>query len=318
MDGKISAIIVNYATKSLIKLCIDNLLKSPDILEVVFVDNDSPDGSYDEAVNLYAGEPRVKIIKNKNNGLANGHNIGIRNSSGEYELYIGTDAFPSEEALDKIVKYLDENPKVGVVSPRLYLRDGKTDIDAHRYLPTPWVSLSKLLGLGALFPNSRFFNGYFGDQSKLRSIDEIDCGISHFLVARRSAQKKIGLWDESYFLFGEDIDFCYRIKQAGFKVMYLGTIDVLHYKGASVGRNTAKDIENAMNKNFEYVSFKGEVQKKNTSKWIKAKIARESTRAMRHFYIKHLARNYPLVINKLVLFGIWVNEKMRDAKIFLS
>lgn len=318
MEPKISAIIVNYATKGLIKLCVDNLLKSPDIKEVIFIDNDSPDGSYDEAVDLYAGEPRVKIMQNKNNGLSNGHNIGIRNSTGEIELYIGTDAFPTVEALSQIVKYMDENPKAGAVTPKLFLRNGKVDVDAHRYLPTPWIALTKMTGLSKIFSKSKFFNGYFGDQSKLSQIDEIDCGISHFLAVRRSAQKKIGLWDESYFLFGEDIDFCYRIKQAGYKVMYLGNVEVLHYKGASVGRDTAKDIENAMNKNFEYVSFKGEVQKKNTSKWIKRKIARESTRAMRHFYIKHLAKRYPVVLNKIVLFGIWVNEKMREVRVFLG
>jgi len=141
-------------------------------------------------------------------------------------------------------------------------------------------------------------------------------------MVKKSVQDKVGFWDEDYFIFGEDIDFCYKVQKAGFKLRYLGDVRVLHYKGASVGRDTAKDIDNIINTDYGSASFGGETvsskvepsedgkKKKitNTARWMKIKITKERTRAMRLFYKKHYDKKYPKILNLLVLFGISVAE----------
>ena len=321
---KLSFIIVNYATKGLIEKNITNLLNSWSNCEVIFVDSDSPDGSADYVEKRFGKDPRVILIRSQNNGLSAGYNSGLKKASGDYYIYLGTDAFPTKEALEKIVKFMDENPDVGISTPKLFTRDGKIDLDAHRGFPTPWASITHFLYFDRLFPKSKVFNQYTRGYEDFDSVHEIDVCISHFMCVRPEVHGKIGKWDEDYFLYGEDIDFCYRAKKAGFKIMYLGNIAVLHYKGASVGRDTAKDIENAMNTSYEKISFKGQVfdgkstEKLNTKEWMKVKISKESTSAMKTFYLKHMAKNYPFYVNWLVLGGIWVNQQLRFLKVKLK
>ncbi|MBU1132839.1 glycosyltransferase, partial [Patescibacteria group bacterium] len=123
MANKISVIIVNYCTKGLIQKCVDNLLENYSDIEVLFIDNDSPDGSADEVERLYSKNPRVTLIECPNNGQPYAYNKALDIAKGKYILYLGTDAFPTKESLIEMTKYLDENPKVGGVSPHLYLRD---------------------------------------------------------------------------------------------------------------------------------------------------------------------------------------------------
>ena len=182
----------------------------------------------------------------------------------------------------------------------------------------------------------------------LDTVHEIDACISHFMFVNPKVHEKIGGWDESYFLYGEDIDFCYRVKEAGFKVVYMGDTKVLHYKGASVGRDTSKDIESAMNRDFDYVSIKGErvelkgaeqknlaktkeevqnlskeqkrevKKKKSTKLWFRIKISKESTKAMRNFYKKHYMKKYSPILTGLVFAGIWFTEQKKILSILLK
>lgn len=333
-------IILNYATKPLLEKCINNLLSAWENCEVIFVDNDSPDGSADLVQELFGNNPKVTLIRTKNNGLAAGYNLGLEKATGDYYLYLGTDAFPTHDSLERLVSYMDEHSDVGIATARLFIRDGSPDMDAHRGFPTPWVAITHYLFLDRLFPKSKIFNGYTQEYNDLTTVHEIDACISHFMFVRPEVHQKIGKWDADYFLYGEDIDFCYRVKEAGFKVMYTGDIEVLHYKGASVGRDTSKDIDNVMNKNFSYVSIKDErvelkkpeqpkvatpenkepltqEQKeaakkiKSTRLWMKLRIARVSTEAMRIFYKKHLMKKYPIFLTGLVFIGIWVTEQKK-------
>lgn len=321
---KLSFIIVNYATRGLIEKDISNLLKSWENCEVIFIDNDSPDGSADFIDEKFGSEKRVILVRNQNNGLSAGYNTGLKKATGDYFVYLGTDTFPTKEVLEGIVKYMDENPDVGIVTPKLFTRDGMVDMDAHRGFPTPWVSITHFSYLDRLFPKSKIFNQYSRKYQDFDTIHEIDACISHFMFVRPEVHRKIGSWDEDYFLYGEDIDFCYRTKQAGFKIIYMGNLAVLHYKGASVGRDTSKDIDNAMNTDFDKITFKGQTFEKNsagvfsTKDLMKMKISKESTDAMKTFYKKHFVKKYPLFINWLVLFGIWVNEKLRSLKILIK
>lgn len=333
--SKISVIIVNYTTKGLIKKCVDNLLESYDDIQILFVDNDSPDGSAQLVKDTYSNNPRVTLIQCPNNGQPYAYNKALKIAKGDYILYLGTDAFPTKDALVEMTKYLDENPKVGAVSPHLFLRNGKPDTDAHRGFPTPWNSITRLLGLAKLFPNSKLFNGYYMSYLGLESRHKIGACITHCVMVKKSVQKKVGRWDEEYFIFGEDIDFCYKVAELGYELHYLGDVKVLHYKGATVGRDTAKDIENIINTDFGSASFGGQkiiskenLQEKNTSgkkkgmsktaMWMKIKITKEKTRAMRLFYKKHYDAKYPLILNKLVLLGINLAELAKVAKVILK
>lgn len=332
---KLSFIIVNYATKGLVEKNISNLLEAWQNSQVIFVDNDSPDGSADLVREIFSLDPRVVLRPVDNKGLSAGYNEGLKYADGDYIVYLGTDAFPDHDALESIVNFMDANQDVGIATPKLFTRDGAIDLDAHRGFPTPWVSITHFLYLDRMFPNSRVFNGYSRKYEDFNSIHEIDACISHFMFVRPEVHEKIGKWDEDYFLYGEDIDFCYRVKEAGFKIMYLGNVKVLHYKGAGIGRGTSKDIDNAMNTDFDKISFKGKTVEKSdgllergglesknkvssTKLWLKTQISKESTSAMRTFYKKHFMKKYPVILNWMVLFGIWVNENLRVLKVRLK
>jgi GT2 family glycosyltransferase len=333
---KLSFIIVNYSTRSLLEKNIRNLLKGWDNCEIIILDGDSPDGSADFVEEEFRDESKVILIRGQNNGLAAGYNEGLKKASGDYYVYLGTDAFPDNEALIGLVRYMDENKDVGLCTPKLVTRDGKIDLDAHRSFPTPWVALTHFSFLDRIFPKSRIFNQYSRGFEDLDSVHEIDACISHFMFVRPEVHGKIGEWDEDFFLYGEDIDFCYRVKESGFKIMYLGNLQVLHYKGAGIGRDTSKDIKNVMNTDFEKITIKGETVTRfgkspkeaglavggkrvsSTKEWMRKRISKESTQAMKIFYKKHLADKYPFFLNWIVLFGIWVSEKIRVLKALIK
>lgn len=330
---KISVIIVNYATKGLIKECLDNLLKSYEDIQILFVDNDSPDGSSQYVKDNYHNNPRVHLIECPNNGQPYAYNKALELAKGDYILYLGTDAFPTKESLLEMTNYLDSNPKVGVVSPHLYLRDGSSDLDAHRGFPTPWNSITHMLGLSKIFPKSKLFNGYFMPYLGLESRHKIEACITHCMMVKKLVQEKVGRWDEEYFIFGEDIDFCYKVSQLGYELHYLGDVRVLHYKGATVGRDTANDIKNIMNTDFGSATFRGQkvISKKtkennntkkpklsNTARWMKINVAKERTRAMRLFYKKHYYKKYPLALNLIVLLGITLTEFIKVGKVIIK
>jgi len=319
---KISFIVVNYATKGLLEKNITNLLNNWDNAEIILVDNDSPDGSADFVEEKFGKEKKLTLIKSKNNGLSAGFNQGIKKATGDYHIYLGTDAFPTHNALEKMLNHMESDPSIGLITPHLYTRDGKTDMDAHRGFPTPWTALSHYMYLDKLFPKSKLFNGYNMGYEDINTIHEIDACISHFMFVNPNVYKKIGVWDENFFLYGEDIDFCYRIKQAGFKVIYMGDTKVLHYKGAGISRNTSKDIENAMNGDFEYTSIRDKKVEKGKDGdikiWMRLNITRESSKAMRLFYRKHFMGKYNIVLTYIVLLGIWGVEQLKIFKVLFN
>jgi len=139
-------------------------------------------------------------------GLSAAYNIGYKASAGDYLLFLGMDAFPERETLPEMVRYFEENPDVGAATCKLVLGDGSLDMDAHRAFPTPWLALSRILGLSNLFPKSRVFNGYFMPGEDMGHPHEIDLCISHFMLVRRKVLDEIGGFDEDFFLYGEDVD----------------------------------------------------------------------------------------------------------------
>ena len=290
---KISVIIVNYNTKDVLRDCLNNLNGVYENMEVIVVDNDSPDLSAQMVENEFKW---VKLIKCKNLGLAVGSNVGYKNSSGDYLLYIGSDAFPQKSVFHGILDYMEKDKTIGAATAKLVTRSGQLDLDAHRGFPTPWTAITYFSKLNKLFPKSKFFNRYFQGWKNMNEPHEIDLCISHFMMIRRNIFEEIGLWDEDFFLYGEDVDFCYRIKEAGYKIMYLPQFKVLHYKGTSVGtRKETADISTATQETV-------------------VRINKETTKAMRLFYQKHYSQKYPKLVTATVLFGIDTMSALRKLR----
>lgn len=292
---KLSIIIVNFNTKDILQDCLGNLQNIYPNMEVIVVDNASSDGS-SRIVSEEFGW--AKLIQNKENrGLAAANNAGLKVATGNYILYLGTDAFPAKNVLTGMIDYLEQNLKVGIATCQLYLRDGSLDMDAHRGFPKPWTAITHFSQLDKLFGKSRLLNQYFMGYEDLTSPHEIDLCISHFMMIRKEVFADVGGWDESFFLYGEDVDLCYRVKQAGWKIMYLPQWRTLHYKGASIGVRTAsKDISKA-------------------SIETKIRTTKNTTEAMKKFYVKHYKAIYPAIVTGLVFIGISLIEKMRQARL---
>ena len=294
---KVSVVIVNHNTKDVLRDCLANLSQISDsygLMEIIVVDNASSDGSVEMVKEKFH---HVQLILSENKGLAAGYNKGIDRSSGEYILYLGSDTFPNEVTIKGMADYLDQNKDIGAATCELVLRNGLLDMDAHRGFPTPWASLTHFSRLNRLFPKSKIFNKYFLGWKDFSKPHEIDLCISHFMMIRKSVFEKVGRWDEDYFVYGEDVDMCYRIKQAGYKIMYLPQWEAIHYKGVGVGiRSETSDITKA-------------------SIQTRSKMSRETTRAMRLFYKKHYAEKYPEFVTDIVLFAIGQIEKARTKKV---
>ena len=177
---------------------------------------------------------------------------------------------------------MDQNADIGVLVPYIKLQDGTIDDACHRGFPTPWNAFGHFSGLAKIFPNSMFFNGYHLGYHNLDSIHEIDAGAGAAMLVRRKVGEEIGWWDEDYFWYGEDLDFCYRVKQKKDKIIFYPDVVILHHKGVSGGiKKHSKQISSAGNKTRRV-----------------AQSARFD--AMLIFYHKHYKKKYP----KLVTFII--------------
>lgn len=282
--NKLSIIIINYNTKEILEKCLENLrtLTADSITsdkEVIVVDNGSTDGSLQMVQSKF---PEVALIISENLGLAHGSNLGLRKASGDYILYLGSDAFPEVGTLEAMIDYMEKDDKLGVATCKLLTRDSNYDMDAHRGFPTLWVSFTYFSKLYKLFPKTRLFDGYFMGYENLNFPHEIDLCISHFMLIKKEVFKKIGDWDTRYFVFGEDVDFCYRVKEAGFKIMYLPQWTCIHFKGSTIGlRKESKDVSKAS----------PETKKR-------MKVARAEARYL--FFEKYYSTKYPTIVLWLI------------------
>ena len=307
---KVSVLIVNINTRDVLKLCLQNLKNSYGNLEVIVADNDSSDGSAEMVEKEF---PWVRLLKLPNYGLAFSLNKCLEAATGDYYLYLGTDAFPKEDAIKGLVDYFEDpkNADVGAAAVKLLLRSGIQDMDGHRGFPTPFASMTHFLGLDRMFPKSKTFARYFMTYEDLAQEHEIDTCITHFLFVSAKTTQKVGKWDEkTFFLYGEDIDYCYRIKEAGFRIMYLPQFRAEHWKGVTIGiRKETQDV--AMN--APVVKFR---DRELTLGKFRVELQRLSTDAMELFYKKHYYHKYPLILSLLVitttrLFKIYRVNKQR-------
>ena len=242
---KLSVIIVNYNVLPFLRQCLDSLSRALERVEagsceVFIVDNASSDGSRRWLSDLQAqsavlaGQTPLHIILNDGNpGFAKANNQAIRPSSGEYVLLLNPDTVLPEDALEKSISFMDAHPRCGGLGVHMCDAEGHFLKESKRGFPTPAVAFFKLSGLAALFPKSKVFARYYLGHLDEFETDEVEILAGAYMMLRREALDAVGLLDERFFMYGEDIDLSWRLIEGGWRNAYLAEVRILHYKGES-------------------------------------------------------------------------------------
>ncbi len=235
---KLSVIIVNYNVCHFLEQALTSLAKAVKHVdtEVFVVDNNSVDGSVEMVNEKF---PWVKLIANKTNqGFSKANNQAIRKSNAEYILLLNPDTVVEEDTLSKCCQFMDEHPDAGGLGVKMLDGKGKFLAESKRGLPSPWVAFYKIFGFAKLFPKSKKFGRYHLGFLSPDEINPIDVLSGAYMMLRHSVLEKIGLLDEDYFMYGEDIDLSYRILKSGYKNYYYPETRIIHYKGESTKRTS--------------------------------------------------------------------------------
>lgn len=271
----LSVLIVNYNTRQLTLDCLRSVYDSETgySYEVIVVDNASADDSVEKIMEQY---PQVRMIANEENtGFAKANNQAMEAAVGRYILLLNSDTIVQPDTLQTMVAFMDENPKVGASGCKVILPDGSLDKACRRGFPTPSASFYYAFGFSKLFPDRPRFNQYQLGYLDPNESYAIDCLVGAFMLVRRETLQQVGGLDETFFMYGEDVDWCYRIKQAGWDIWYHPVTYIVHYKGASSRRKPFKII-------YEF----------HHSMWI--------------FHRKHYVQKYSWITNTAVYCGIAV------------
>ncbi len=246
---KLTVIIVNYNVKHFLEQCLHSVIKSCNGIEseIFVVDNNSVDGSCHLVREKF---PQARLIENKTNvGYSVANNQAIRLSMGQYVLLLNPDTVVEEDTFLKVIQFMDQHPDAGGLGVKMIDGKGKFLPESKRGLPTPWVAFYKIFGISSLFPNSYRFGRYHLSYLNKNEIHEVDVLCGAFMLLRKETLDKTGLLDETFFMYGEDIDLSYRITKAGYKNYYYPEITIIHYKGESTKKgsiNYVKMFYNAM------------------------------------------------------------------------
>lgn len=238
----LSIIIVNYNVRDFLHHALVSLQKAMKGIrgEIIVVDNASDDGSLEMVRRRFAN---VHLIASKTNlGFARANNLGLKRARGKFLLLINPDTIVQEDTLRVMLKFFAENPDVGLAGCKILNPDGSFQLACRRSFPRPWVALTKMTGLSALFPRSRFFGKYNLTYLNPDETYELDAVSGSFMMLRREAYERVGGLDEDFFMYGEDLDWCYRIQQSGWKNYYVHTTQIIHYKGESTKRSDLNEI----------------------------------------------------------------------------
>ncbi len=281
---KLSIVILNYNTKDLLVNCLNSLYKVKDEVdfETIVIDN----ASIDESVNTLSEKFKwVKLVKsNVNLGFAKGNNLAKNIVSGEYVLFLNSDTEVYPNTLKETLNFIKNDSQIGAVSAKILLPDGTLDKDTRRSFPTPWVSLTHFSGLDRKFSTSRIFAKYWYGYLSENEIHEVDVLQGAFFLTRKKILDEVGWFSTDYFLDGEDIDLCWKIKSKGYKLFYYPLVSILHIKGASKGKK---------------IGFN-----KSLTKEERRRIVGSGVNSMEIFYKKRMWKKYPFFINWLVILGI--------------
>ncbi len=234
----LSVVIVNYNVEYFLEQCLNSVLKArqKNNIEIFVVDNNSSDGSVEMVKQKF---PNVILIANKDNrGFSSANNQAIKIAKGRNILLLNPDTVVEESTFNKVVGFMNSHDDCGGLGVRMV--DGKGDFlpESKRGLPTPLVAFYKIFGLSSIFPKSKKFGAYHLGYLDEFEINQIDVLSGAFLCVSKSALEKVGLLDETFFMYGEDIDFSYRITQEGFKNYYFPETTIIHYKGESTKKSS--------------------------------------------------------------------------------
>lgn len=277
----LSIVILNYRTFELTKDTVNSVLRYsyPFSYEIIVVDNASGDDSLMKLQDYF--KDKVKFIESKeNNGFAAGNNLALRQVKSDYVLLLNSDTVVWENTLENVYSYMEQHTDVGACGCRVRLESGELDKACKRTFPNVKNSFFRLFHI----PNKSQDDNYNLTDLPDDEVYEIDCLTGAFMFIRDRALEDAGLLDETFFMYGEDIDLCYRIKEAGWKIVYYGKNSITHFKGAS-------------------------------SKKQKNKLIYEFYHAMYIYYKKHHAEESSFIVNIVVYFGISV---LCILKLFLN
>ncbi len=269
-----SVIIVNWNTKDLLRQTLASLFQATRVqLEVIVVDNASADGSVEM---VKAEFPDVVLIVNEANlGFGKANNIGLKRATGNFLFLLNSDTITHEGAVDVLVQYLSEHAEVGMVGPKLLNSDGSFQHACRRRLPNPINSFFYLSGIGKLFPGSKRLNAYKGEAESPDVSGVVEAISGAAMLFRREVYHAVGGFDERFFMYGEDLDLCKRVLDAGFPIHYVHTSVITHLGGQSSKKSRVRSI-----RNFYH--------------------------AMWLYYDKHFAGVHSGVFRGLVWVGIWL------------
>lgn len=285
MDLTISAIIVNYNAGHLLRECIDSLLNCPLEIEIIVVDN----ASVDNSLSTIEGLSSVKIIRNSSNtGFATACNQGISNASADYLLFLNPDCSFTPGTLIELLKHLPMKENIGMVGGLLVNPDGTEQAGGRRAVPTPWRSFVRAFGLNRFAGRwpKLFFDFDLHKQPLPEWPIEVEAISGACMLVKQKAIKDVGLWDEGYFLHCEDLDWCMRFRQKGWKILFIPSAKITHALGAC-GRSRPIFVE-----------------------WHKHK-------GMMRFYRKFFRHQYPGVLMFLVNLGVWFRFTLVVTQHFL-
>ena len=243
---KLTVVIVNYNVKDYLCQCLHSVERAMQGLsgEVVVVDNASSDGSVEELSSRF---PHVTFIANKDNrGFSCANNQAIRQAQSEYVLLLNPDTVVGEDVLLAAVDFMDSHPDAGGVGVRMLTDDGRMAWESRRGVPTLMTSFYKMVGLCRLFPKSRVFGKYYMRYLDENEVNRIEIMSGAFMMLRRQALEEVGLLDETFFMYGEDIDLSYRLLEAGYNNYYLPR-SIVHYKGESTQKTSFYYVRNFYN-----------------------------------------------------------------------
>jgi GT2 family glycosyltransferase len=277
----LSIIIVNYETYDLTKQTIESVInhQHPFKYDIYLIDNASADGSIEKLQENFLKEVETGLIKfilnSENKGFAHANNMALRKIDSEYVLLLNSDTVVVDNCLEDSLNYMHTHEDVGALGCKVVLPDNTLDKACRRSFPDFNVSFYRMTGLSRIFPKSKRFGRYnltYLDEDETYEVDSI---VGAFMFVRSKVVRQVGFLDEKFFMYGEDIDWCYRIKAAKWKIIYFSDAKIVHYKGAS---NSKKQ-----NRRLTY----------------------EFYRAMYIFYNKHYKEGYPLITTVATYLGIW-------------
>lgn len=291
----LSIIIVSYNTVELLRNCINSIYHATKNInfDVWVVDNQSKDGSADMVENEF---PKVNLIRNQiNGGFSQANNLAIRDAvkDSKYILILNPDTIVHEKTLEQCVKVMNENTKIGALGCKVVKPNGQLDKACKRGFPSPWNSLCYFLHLDKLFPKSEKFGGYNATYIGEDEESVIECLVGAFMMVKKEAIEQVGMLDDTFFMYGEDIDWCYRIREAGWENYYYPKVAITHYKGESSKKQSVRMI--------------GEFHK-----------------SMIIFYDKHYKNKHNFLVNSLVYLGVYskwgltllINSFKKEKKVF--